>query len=166
MIRKIAAITAAAGAIVAGGLATTPAHADGPYPEHVEMENFDVTFHGNDYPSGEGPSGTGWMSADVTVCAKNVAPGERVRVSWDAWSLATKTDTIKPSDDHDMIYGPTYPHGNLPPEAPPPADPSERYLADGECAEGNLRVFTDGERPGWLSYESSLGDSAQWQILV
>ena len=74
MIRKIAAITAAAGAIVAGGLATTPAHADEPYPEHVELENFDVTFHGNTYPPSEGPSGTGWMSADVTVCAKNVAP--------------------------------------------------------------------------------------------
>ncbi|GAA1710996.1 hypothetical protein FB460_2498 [Propioniferax innocua] len=161
MIRKIAAITAAAGGLLAAGLTTTPAHADTIHTDmsspKVEMEKFDVTL------LDVRPSEYNGTFIEVLVCANDVPPGEKMRVSWDPWNVSSDEAIFSPSSTEGPS-GPTYPWAYVDAQQIPPDSYGERYLVDGECAEGTLLFHTDGAEPTAVFYENAFGERAIWRL--
>lgn len=142
--RRIAATTlAAASAGVIAGLGTAPAHAGQKDVRH--LENFDV--------SADHVVSTRIASTfQVQVCATNVPAGETVRVSWDAWELNFTDGTSEsPVSQFGHEQHTTY---------PVEGDGYEAFLAQGECATGDLVFPVTARVPDGLSYTSSLGDEA------
>ena len=134
--------TAGAAGLIAG-LGTVPAHAG--QQDIQRLENFDVSA---DHVESTRTAST----FSVQVCATNVAPGETVRVSWDAWELGfTDGTTESPVDQFGYEQHSTY---------PVEGDGYEAFLAQGECATGDLVFPVTARVPDGLTYTSSLGDEA------
>lgn len=162
MYRKLLAAAATTGLALTGLAAAVPAHAGDSVPAlgtTAHMDNFDVTVHSFEFEDN-------LAMVDATVCAKNVAPGETVRVSWDAWSVRDQEGGEYEAGDYEGGSTKTdYPYGNA--EAPSADEgyASERQLADGECATG--RIGFDPHPDAQMStvqYESALGDYAEWRL--
>lgn len=162
MYRKLLAAAAATGLALTGLAAAVPAHAGDSVPPlgtTAHMDNFDVTVHSFENIDNAD-------MAHVTVCAKNVAPGETVRVSWDAWSVR---DAEGAEYEAGIVNGGStkadYPYGNAEAPSADEGHSDERQLADGECATGRI-AFKPAQDidPTTVQYESSLGDFAEWRL--
>ena len=133
--------------------ASNAAAGDTEVGDTVEMENFTVTV-------GEPWADGGILRSDLTVCATNVPDGETVRVSWDVWTLVGPDGTHHPAGGFGMMDDlPDYPYG----DTGNPENTQERWLANGECATGDIGWF-EVEGANAIAYNSSLGDHSVWNF--
>ncbi|MFX4271857.1 hypothetical protein ACQBAR_16500 [Propionibacteriaceae bacterium Y1685] len=101
-------------------------------------------------------------TVDVTTCATNVPEGERVRVSWDPWTLTNVDhDQFKAGQYEGGTDATNYPYGDNAAENGENA--TERYLANGECATGTIGFADDGFTKE-LVYQNGYGETGVWRL--
>lgn len=154
-------ITALAGGVAVASLAATPALAqdvpttDPTDPNPVSLGHFDVkvTMAG---------TADNLKHIEVSTCAKNLAPGEKVRVSWDPWSVENATGQTFDagayeggSDQDDYPYGDGAANNG--------SHDNERFLGNGECATGSLAFAPEGFTTA-IVYQNGYGEKAVWRL--
>lgn len=102
--------------------------------------------------------------ADLEVCATDVAPGERVRVSWAPWELVDVDGNRYRAGAHEGGSDEAdYPYGDGAPENGTLA--TERFLADGECATGAVSFAVPQEAHSkTLLYENGYGETLAFRL--
>lgn len=156
-------ITALAGGAAVASLAATPALAqdvpstDPTDPNPLSLGHFDVKVA----PGAQAPQDS-LAHYEVTTCAKNLAPGEKVRVSWDPWKMVNV-------DGHEFAAG-AYEGGNTDDDYPYAdgaahngANDTERFLGNGECATGQIGFAPDGFTTA-VVYQNGYGEKAVWRL--
>lgn len=154
--------TVAAG-VTAAALGTTPALAqdvpttDPTDPNPVSLGHFDVKVA----PGADAPQDS-LAHYEVTTCAKNLAAGEKVRVSWDPWTMVNV-------DGQEFAAG-AYEGGNTADDYPYAdgaehngANDTERFIGNGECATGQIAFAPEGF-PTAIVYANGYGEKAIWRL--
>lgn len=131
--------------------------------ETASFSKFDVTLNEMDYHD------EFVAKADVTVCAKDIPEGETIRVSWGPWSLTDVRGKTRDAGQYEGSPGENaYPWDGT--DGPPEdaVQTTERYLSDGECANGKIGfsdpVADNQAMPDHIAYENSLGDEVKWNL--